>query len=120
MNDHAVLLQPEDLFLLLRLRKAALEAFEPLGFTLYEAAILFQIENGVEQHNEFAALLSINPVAVSTLVTKLVRRKFVVRSFNEQDGRRVKLHLTVEGCVLVGQLKRAWQAQQAIAAKNAS
>lgn len=113
MPDRSAFQHPKHLLVLLRLKESAHKACDPLSFSLNEAALLFQVEIGVKRHEEYGALLGVRAVMVSAIITKLVRRHLITRAFDKNDGRRVELKLTVEGCVVVSQLRRAWEEQMA-------
>lgn len=97
----------------MRLRRAASRAFDPLGFTLYEAMLLLLVSRGMERPTDLIEMLDIQRTAVSALLTKFDRAGLVERKVDESDGRSVRVQLTPKGRKAAQDVSEAWAAQNA-------
>jgi DNA-binding MarR family transcriptional regulator len=91
-----------------RIRRASLDALEPLGVTPAQGRALRTVHraDGPVRMSDLAARLRVVPRSATTVVDELVERGLVERLGDPGDRRVVAVALTVEGQRLVGELDR--------------
>jgi DNA-binding MarR family transcriptional regulator len=97
-----------------RIRRASLDALEPLGITPAQARALRTIGvDGPVRMSDLAARLRVVPRSATTVVDELVERGLVERRTDPDDRRVVAVALTGEGERLLAELERGRRAAAA-------
>ena len=93
------------------LRQTANRAFEPLGLTSFQVALLNLIAHDpLLRSGQLAERLGVIQVSVSQMTTELEGRGLLVRVIPQEDQRRRTLSLTEAGEALRGEANALWAA----------
>ena len=90
------------------LRQEAVRAFEPLDMRPTRVLLLELIAHGMTHPKELADMLDTQPPAISNMLADLEGRGVIRRSQDPDDGRRIRLALTVEGEAMLQEIRRRW------------
>lgn len=105
MNDLADIL----LTLTVRLRKAGVSAFIPLGLSWREAVFLLYIERGYVRPTDLAKEVGALLPTISGLGAKFAASGLIEKVARQSNAREVTYVLTEKGRDMCQQLRRAWE-----------
>ena len=74
-----------------------------------EAVLKVLSEDDGQTMSQLAAVLSVQPPTITTMVTRLSAQGFLRRAASETDGRLARVFLTDEGRALVETVDRSWK-----------